>query len=47
MRPDIGAAQAVKTLIHALAHALLHGDELPSSKVIAEVEGRVGGLHRV
>ena len=38
MRPDVTSAQAVKTLIHELGHALLHGDELPRSKEIAEVE---------
>lgn len=38
VRPDVAPAQAVKTLIHELAHALLHGDELPRSKEIAEVE---------
>ncbi len=38
MRPDVSAAQAVKTLIHELGHALLHSDELPRSKEVAEVE---------
>lgn len=38
VRPDVAPAQAVKTLIHELAHALLHGDELPRSKEVAEVE---------
>lgn len=39
MRPDVGPAQAVKTLIHELGHALLlHSDELPDSKEVAEVE---------
>jgi hypothetical protein len=28
----------VKTLVHELAHALLHGEELPKSTEIAEVE---------
>lgn len=38
VRPDVAPAQAIKTLIHELAHALLHGDERPSSREIAEVE---------
>ena len=38
VRPDVSAAQAVKTLIHELGHALLHSDELPRSKETAEVE---------
>ena len=38
MRPDVASAQAVKTLIHELGHALLHSEELPRSKEIAEVE---------
>ena len=38
MRPDVTPAQAVKTLIHELGHALLHADELPRSKEVAEVE---------
>jgi antirestriction protein ArdC len=38
VRPDIAPAQAVKTLIHELAHALLHSEELPRSKEVAEVE---------
>ena len=38
VRPDVAPAQAVKTLIHELGHALLHGDEPPSSKEVAEVE---------
>ncbi len=29
VRPDVGQAQAVKTLVHELAHALLHGDDSP------------------
>jgi hypothetical protein len=37
-RSDIAPAQAVKTLVHELGHALLHGDELPRSKKVAEVE---------
>ncbi len=38
VRPDVAPAQAVKTLIHELGHALLHGDDVPRSKEIAEVE---------
>jgi antirestriction protein ArdC len=38
VRPDVSAAQAVKTLVHELGHALLHCDDLPHSKEVAEVE---------
>lgn len=38
VRPDAAPAQAIKTLIHELAHALLHSGELPRSKEVAEVE---------
>jgi antirestriction protein ArdC len=38
VRPDVAPAQAVKTLIHELGHALLHSEELPRSKEVAEVE---------
>ena len=38
VRPDVSGAQAVKTLIHELGHALLHGEELPNSLEVAEVE---------
>jgi antirestriction protein ArdC len=38
VRPDVATAQAVKTLIHELGHALLHSNELPRSKEVAEVE---------
>ena len=38
VRPDVASAQAVKTLIHELGHALLGGEELPKSKEVAEVE---------
>ena len=38
VRPDVAPAQAIKTLIHELGHALLHSQELPSSKDVAEVE---------
>jgi hypothetical protein len=38
VRPDVSAAQAVKTLIHELAHALLHSETAPPSREVAEVE---------
>lgn len=38
VRPDVAPAQAVKTLIHELGHALLHSEESPRSKEVAEVE---------
>ena len=38
VRPDVAPAQAVKTLVHELAHALLHGDEVFRSREIQEVE---------
>jgi antirestriction protein ArdC len=38
VRPDVAPAQAVKTLVHELSHALLHGDELGRSREIQEVE---------
>jgi antirestriction protein ArdC len=38
VRPDVAPAQAVKTLVHELAHALLHGDEVVRSGEIQEVE---------
>jgi hypothetical protein len=38
VRPDIAPAQALKTLIHELGHALLHGDEVGRSREIQEVE---------
>lgn len=38
VRPDVAPAQAVKTLIHELAHGLLHSDEVPRSKEVAEIE---------
>jgi len=37
VRPDVAPAQAVKTLVHELGHALLHSEEA-SSREIAEVE---------
>jgi antirestriction protein ArdC len=38
VRPDAMSAQALKTLVHELGHALLHSDEVPRSKEVAEVE---------
>ena len=38
VRPDVAPAQAVKTLVHELGHALLHGDEVGRSREIQEVE---------
>ena len=38
VRPDVSPAQAVKTLIHELGHALLHGEGLVASREVAEVE---------
>ena len=38
VRPDVAPAQAVKTLVHELAHALLHGDEVFRPREIQEVE---------
>ena len=38
VRPDVTGAQAVKTLVHELAHALLHGDRVARSRELAEVE---------
>lgn len=38
VRPDVAPAQAVKTLVHELGHALLHAVDPPSSREIAEVE---------
>lgn len=38
VRPGVSTAQAVKTLVHELGHALLHGEELPKSREVAEVE---------
>ena len=38
VRPGVEPAQAVKTLVHELGHALLHAEELPSSRETAEVE---------
>jgi hypothetical protein len=38
VRPDVSGAQAVKTLIHELGHALLHGEGPVASREVAEVE---------
>lgn len=38
VRPDVSAAQAVKTLIHELSHALLHSEGPILSREVAEVE---------
>ena len=38
VRPDVEPAQAAKTLAHEVGHALLHGEELPVSREVAEVE---------
>ena len=38
VRPDVAGAQAVKTLVHELAHALLHGDDVARPREIQEVE---------
>lgn len=38
VRPDVSTAQAVKTLIHELGHALLHSEGPVASREVAEVE---------
>jgi len=38
VRPDVSPAQALKTLIHELSHALLHGEGPVASREVAEVE---------
>jgi DNA primase len=38
VRPDVSRAQAVKTLIHELGHALLHAEGPVTSREVAEVE---------
>lgn len=38
VRPDVSNAQAVKTLIHELGHAMLHSENRVSSREVAEVE---------
>lgn len=38
VRPDVAPAQAVKTLIHELGHALLHSEGPTASREVAETE---------
>ena len=38
VRPDVTPAQGVKTLVHELAPALLHGDEMVRNRQVEEVE---------
>lgn len=38
VRPNVSAAQAIKTLIHELGHALLHAEGPVASREVAEVE---------
>jgi DNA primase len=38
VRPDVTPAQGLKTLVHELAHALLHGDGAARSRELEEVE---------
>jgi DNA primase len=38
VRPDVSGAQAVKTLIHEVGHALLHAEGPVASREVAEVE---------
>ena len=38
VRLDVSSAQAIKTLVHELGHALLHGDKEKRSREIQEVE---------
>jgi DNA primase len=38
VRPDVTPTQDIKTLVHELAHALLHGDGVARSREIQEVE---------
>ena len=38
VRPDVAPAQAVKTLIHELGHAVLHAEGPVASREVAEVE---------
>jgi hypothetical protein len=38
VRRDVSGAQAVKTLIHELGHALLHSEGPVGSREVAEVE---------
>lgn len=38
IRPDVEGLQAVKTLVHELAHALLHGGDVRPARDAAEIE---------
>lgn len=38
VRPDVAPAQAVKTLVHELGHALLHADDSRGNREVQEVE---------
>ena len=38
VRPDVASAQAVKTLIHELGHAILHSEGRVASREVAETE---------
>lgn len=38
VRPGVSDAQAMKSLVHELAHALLHSDDRQKTAAIAEVE---------
>ena len=38
VRPDVASAQAVKTLIHELGHAILHSEGPVASREVAETE---------
>jgi DNA primase len=38
VRPDVTPAQGVKTLVHELAHALLHGDGVARGRELQEVQ---------
>jgi hypothetical protein len=38
VRPDVSSAQAIKTLIHELGHALLHSEGPVTDREVAEVE---------
>jgi hypothetical protein len=46
VRPDVAPAQAVKTRVHELAHALLHGDSVVRSAK-SKRSRSIGRLHRV
>jgi len=36
VRPDVALAQAVRTMVHEFAHALLHGDGVTRTREIEE-----------